>query len=82
MATTSDNNTLQQISSGQVTKKPIEELSYICLAPRLRNAYLRGLIEHFREGKKMSETQIIEAILALDEMIETEKINNNNFQII
>jgi hypothetical protein len=78
MAVSSSNNLLQQISQGQITKKPIEDLSYIYVAPKLRNAYLRGLIEQFREEKKMSETQIIEAIIALDELIETEKIKDIN----
>ena len=80
MSTAANNNTLQQISSGQVKKKSVEELSYIFVGPKMRNAYLRGLVEQYREEKKMTETQIVDALLSIDELIETEKLTNLDFK--
>jgi len=98
--TTNQNNILQQISNGKISQvvnnngidlvasnaliDPEKDERFIFNSPKMRNKYLRALVNEYRENNKLSEEEIVDGLLLLDERIESKQIlpkDVTNFKI-
>lgn len=78
-----DQNTiLQQISQGNIKNNPAKNIDYLNTAPKMQNKYLRALVNDFRSKNRMSDTDILDGILLLDEKIENKEVLNKDIKEI
>lgn len=79
-----DQNTLlQQISQGNIRSNIANTKNeYLEVAPKMLNKYLRALVDDFRSNNKLSDTDILDGILLLDEKIENKEVLNKDIKEI
>lgn len=79
-----DQNTLlQQISQGNIKSSiSTNTNNYLEVAPKMLNKYLRALVNDFRSKNKLSDTDILDGILLLDEKIENKEVLNKDIKEI
>jgi hypothetical protein len=74
------NKILQEISQGKIQND--SENAYIIIASKMQNNYLRALVQEFRINKTLSETEILDGILLLDEKIEKKEVLSKDLREI
>lgn len=74
------NKILQEISQGKIQND--SENAYIIIASKMQNNYLRALVQEFRINKTLSETEILDGILLLDEKIENKEVLSKDLREI
>lgn len=74
------NKILQEISQGKIQND--SENAYIIIASKMQNNYLRALVQEFRINKTLSETEILDGILLLDEKIENKDVLSKDLREI
>ncbi len=73
-----DNNKAKDVAAG----KAAQELKLIIPGYRIRNSALREFVYIYRYSKKMSDHDILELVMALDELVENEKLDDDKLDLI
>jgi hypothetical protein len=79
---TDPNDALKQIVQSGASGDGVKPANVVITSPKIANAALREFVYQNRYTKKMSEHDILELIMAMDELVEKKEIDSKKLEEI